>query len=108
MRAQRTIRGMGPSNSTVEERNYSRSRVPRVMRDLRSSRRLSEFCSILQSNFLDLLSSEPLWRCARRTADFTEEAVQAGRRHHPEHKQFVIRIFKSMPCVFRYEDRGAL
>src|SRR5437879_8972815 len=25
MRAQRTIRGMGPSNSTVEERNYSRS-----------------------------------------------------------------------------------
>src|ERR1700756_3912795 len=30
MRAQRTIRGMGPSSSTVEERNYSRSRVPQV------------------------------------------------------------------------------
>src|SRR5947208_319471 len=38
MRAQRTIRGMGPSNSTVEERNYSRSCVLIVSLSFRTQR----------------------------------------------------------------------
>jgi hypothetical protein len=73
---------------------------------LSSATALSELRPIPKRNFLDLLPTEPLRRHTDRTAYFPEKAIQSSRRHNPEQQQFVIRILKSMPGVFRDEYRS--
>ena len=69
---------------------------------------LSEFRRVFTGNFIELVVSERLWQNSGRSACFAKEAVQASRRHDPEQEQFVIGVRKSVPGVFRNEDRSAL
>ena len=65
---------------------------------------LSELRRIFSRNFIDLLLGQLLWRDTGRTTGFAKKGIQAGWRHHPEQKQFLIGISEPMPGVFGNEN----
>src|SRR6185437_3648854 len=66
---------------------------------------LSVFCAVfLDGDLFNPLQAELFSRRAGWITSFPEKPVQSGRRYHPEQKEFVLRILKSMPGVPGNED----
>ena len=63
---------------------------------------------IFAGDLVDLFPGQLLWRDPGRIAGVAKKTVQAGRRHDPEQKQFVIGIGESMPGIPGNEYRSTL